>query len=96
MLKQKYACKKKYHLIVELGSSYCVLCYALNVVPSQEIVILIHITSYFVQLRRELNVLVFVQSFEEIQNSQYVKKTQSLLLVAHIIWGKTCHQSSAS
>ena len=65
-------------------------------VTSQETVILIHIASYFVQLRGELNVLVFVQSFEEIQNSQYVKKTQSLLSMARIIWDKTFHQSSSS
>jgi len=30
MLKQKYACKKKYHLIDVLVSSYCVLCFALK------------------------------------------------------------------
>jgi hypothetical protein len=88
--------KKKYHLIDVLVSSYCVLCSALNGITSQETVILIHITSYFVQLRGELNVLVFVQSFEEIQNSQYVRKTQSLLSTARIIWDKTCHWSSSS
>jgi hypothetical protein len=73
-----------------------VLCCALNGVTPDEIVILIHITSYFVHLRGEPNVLVFVQTFEEIQNSQYVRKTQSLLSTTRIIWDKTCHQSSSS
>jgi hypothetical protein len=65
-------------------------------VTSQETVLLLHIASYFVQLRGELNVLLFFQSFEEIQNSQYVRKTQSLFSMARIIWDKTHHRSSSS
>jgi len=84
--------------IVQCSDGVMILCIVQysDGVTSQETVILIHIASYFVQFKGELNILVFVQSFEEIQNSQYVIKTQLLLSMTHIIWDKTCHRSGSS